>query len=182
MQAAVDHPDFVLGVAAINCSLRLLHERKRGELPWYRRLGADIAQIILKNKAIGAFFFQQIAKPQTVRKILLQAYRRSEAVTEELVEIILKPARDPGAIEVFLAFTGYSGGPLPEDLLPILPCRAILLWGSEDPWEPLPLGQELARFPTVKKFIPLAGLGHCPQDEAPEIVNPILLDFLQAYS
>jgi pimeloyl-ACP methyl ester carboxylesterase len=44
----------------------------------------------------------------------------------------------------------------------------------------LPLGQELARFPTVKKFIPLAGLGHCPQDEAPEIVNPILLDFLQA--
>ncbi|MCA2701081.1 MAG: alpha/beta fold hydrolase [Microcystis sp. M179S2] len=180
MQAAVDHPDFVLGVAAINCSLRLLHERKRGKLPWYRRLGADIAQIILKNKAIGAFFFQQIAKPQTVRKILLQAYRRSEAVTEELVEIILKPARDQGAIEVFLAFTGYSGGPLPEDLLPILPCPAILLWGSEDPWEPLALGRELARFPTVKQFIPLAGLGHCPQDEAPEIVNPILLDFLQA--
>ncbi len=180
MQAAVDHPDFVLGVAAINCSLRLLHERKRGKLPWYRRLGADIAQIILKNKAIGAFFFQQIAKPQTVRKILLQAYRRSEAVTEELVEIILKPARDQGAIEVFLAFTGYSGGPLPEDLLPILPCPAILLWGSEDPWEPSALGEELAGFPTVKQFIPLAGLGHCPQDKAPEIVNPILLDFLQA--
>ncbi len=122
-------------------------------LPWYRRLGADFAQIILKNKAIGAFFFQQIAKPQTVRKILLQAYRRSEAVTEELVEIILKPARDPGAFKVFLAFTAYSGGPLPEDLLPILPCRAILLWGSEEWWlieeslysSPLPSDELLRR-------------------------------------
>lgn len=178
MQAAVDNPDIALGVAAINCSLRLLHERKRAALPWYRRLGADIAQEILKNKAIGAFFFQQIAKPKTVRKILLQAYRRPEAVTEELVEIILKPARDPGAIEVFLAFTGYSAGPLPEDLLPILPCEAILLWGREDPWEPLQLGLELAQFSTVQKFIPLEGLGHCPQDEAPEIVNPILLDWV----
>jgi hypothetical protein len=51
---------------------------------------------------------------------------------------------------------------MPEDLLPILPCPAILLWGSES-LGTLVLGQELARFPTVKQFIPLAGLGHCPR-------------------
>lgn len=174
MQTAVDNPDLVLGIAALNCSLRLLHERKRSTIPWYRSLGATIVQKLLTNPSIGHFFFQQIANPKTVRKILLQAYRHPEAVTEELIEMLMKPATDEGAADVFLAFTGYSQGPLPEDLLPILPCDTILLWGDEDPWEPIELGREFAKYPTVKAFIPLKGLGHCPQDEAPEVVNPIL--------
>lgn len=174
MQAAVDNPDLVLGIVAINCSLRLLHERKRVNLPWYRNLGATVMQKVLENKTIGNFFFKQIAKPEVIKKILLKAYTKSEAVTDELIDLIFKPSQDAGAADVFLAFTAYSQGALPEDLLPILPCKAILLWGTDDPWEAIALGQELAKFPTVTKFIPLKGLGHCPQDEAPEIVNPIL--------
>jgi pimeloyl-ACP methyl ester carboxylesterase len=178
MQAAVDYPDIVREVALINCSLRLLHDRKRAELPWYRSFGAPLVQKLLANAAIGNFFFQQIAKPKVVRKILLQAYRRSDAVTDELIDMLMKPARDPGATEVFLAFTRYSQGPLPEDLLPRLPCAAIVLWGSEDPWEPIQLGRSFADYPKVKAFIPLEGLGHCPQDEAPEVVNPILQSWI----
>ncbi|MGL5193594.1 MAG: alpha/beta fold hydrolase, partial [Chroococcales cyanobacterium] len=30
----------------------------------------------------------------------------------------------------------------------------------------------------VDQFIPLPGLGHCPQDEAPEVVNPIVLEWI----
>ncbi|HBY81113.1 MAG TPA: alpha/beta hydrolase, partial [Cyanobacteria bacterium UBA11148] len=48
----------------------------------------------------------------------------------------------------------------------------------EDPWEPIELGRELGNFPRVERFIPLEGLGHCPQDEAPEIVNPILQEWV----
>jgi pimeloyl-ACP methyl ester carboxylesterase len=44
------------------------------------------------------------------------------------------------------------------------------------------LGRELAKFPAVEKFIPLEGVGHCPQDEAPELVNPILLDWIKERS
>ncbi|ACK65751.1 alpha/beta hydrolase fold protein [Rippkaea orientalis PCC 8801] len=178
MQAAVDYPDWVLGIAALNCSLRLLHDRKRSQLPWYRRLGASFATKILTNKTIGSLFFSQIANKKTVRKILLQAYCRQEAVNDELIEIILKPAKDSGALDVFLAFTRYSQGPLPEDLLPILPCPAILLWGTKDPWEPIELSREWANFEPVEQFIPLEGVGHCPQDEAPELVNPILRDWI----
>ena len=178
MQAAVDHPDLARGIAALNCSLRLLHERKRDTLPWYRRAGAPLFQRLLKQPWIGRFFFRQIAKPKVVRNILKQAYRHPEAVTDELVDILMKPAADVGAAEVFLAFTNYSQGPLPEDLLPHLPCSAILLWGTDDPWEPVELGREWVKYPTVEKFVPLEGLGHCPQDEAPEIVNPILEKWL----
>jgi pimeloyl-ACP methyl ester carboxylesterase len=178
MQTAIDYPDLSLGVAALNCSLRLLHERKRAALPWYRSMGASLLQSLLNYKWIGNLFFQQLANPKTIRKILLQAYHRQEAVTDELINLILKPATAPGAVDVFLAFTRYSQGPLAEDLLPQLPCRAILIWGTKDPWEPIELGQELANFATVDKFIPLEGVGHCPQDEAPELVNPILQDWI----
>ena len=178
MQAAVSNPNIALGVALINCSLRMLHDRKRVNLAWTRRFGAPLLQRLLSIQLIGEFFFHQIAKPKTVKKILLQAYANSAAVTDELVDILMTPASDPGAAAVFLAFTAYSTGPLPEDLLPMLPCSAIILWGTADPWEPINLGRELANFPQVQKFIPLEGVGHCPQDEAPELVNPILLDWI----
>jgi pimeloyl-ACP methyl ester carboxylesterase len=178
MQAAVDAPDLALGVALLNCSLRLLHDRKRHTQPWYKIVGTPILQRVLKNRAIGHWFFNQIANPKTVKAILQKAYVRSAAVTDELIELLLTPAQDPGAADVFIAFTGYSQGPLPEDLLPQLPCPALVLWGDQDPWEPIALGQAYAHYPAVEQFIPLAGVGHCPQDEAPELVNPILLEWL----
>jgi pimeloyl-ACP methyl ester carboxylesterase len=182
MQTAVDHPDLVRGVALINCSLRLLHDRRRATQPWFKRIGAPLLQRVLQVKWIGRAFFKQIARSQTVRKILLKAYARPNAVTDELVDLLMAPASDPGAADVFLAFTAYSQGPLPEDLLEVLPCPAIILWGAADPWEPIALGQALANYPCVERFIPLEGVGHCPQDEAPELVNPILQEWLMNFN
>lgn len=174
LQAAVTAPERVQGVVMINCSLRLLHDRKRATLPWYRRWSAPVMQKVLTNRAIGHYFFAQLAKPQVIRKILLQAYARPDAVTDELVDLLYQPALDTGAADVFLAFTGYSAGPLAEDLLPRVVCPVLVLWGEQDPWEPIALGQAFTQFPAVEEFIPLPDAGHCPQDEAPELVNPIL--------
>ena len=171
MQAAVDGPELIKGVALLNCSLRLLHDRKRATQPFYKQF-APLLQNVLQYKPIGNWFFNQIAQPKTVKKVLLQA--------DELVNYLLEPAQDPKAADVFLAFTAYSQGPLPEDLFPKLQCPAIVLWGTEDPWEPIALGREFAHYPMVTAFVELPGLGHCPQDEAPEIVNPILNDWIRS--
>jgi pimeloyl-ACP methyl ester carboxylesterase len=160
----------------------LLHDRKLVTQPWYRRQFTPLLQRVLTIEAIGNFFFSQLAKPQVVRKILLQAYGDPDAVTDELIDILMAPAADEGAAAVFLAFTAYSQGPLPEDLLPQLACPVIFLWGDRDPWEPIDLGRELANFPVVKEFIPLPGVGHCPQDEVPALVNPILLDRIRHFA
>lgn len=182
MQGAVAHPEIAIKIALLNCSLRLLHDRKRSEMPWYRSIGAPIAQKILNIKWVAQLFFKQLATKQTVRKILQQAYKRSEAVTDELIDMLMAPAAEPGAVDVFVAFTSYSQGPLPEDLLPILPCRALVVWGTDDPWEPIELGRQFVKFRNVEKFIPLEGVGHCPQDEAPELVNPILQEWILSMS
>jgi pimeloyl-ACP methyl ester carboxylesterase len=178
LQAAVTNPESVCGVALLNCSLRLLHDRKRAQMPFYRRWGTPVLQSILTIPAIGKFFFQQLAQRKVVRNILLQAYHRPEAVTEELIDILMAPAADPGAADVFLNFTAYSWGPLPEDLLPQLSCPAIAIWGAADPWEPIELGRELMNVATVVKFVELPNVGHCPQDEAPELVNSVLQQWI----
>ncbi|AFY95810.1 alpha/beta fold hydrolase [Chamaesiphon minutus] len=178
LQAAVTAPEVISGVALLNCSLRLLHDRKRTEMPWYRRWGTPVLQSILTIPAIGHFFFDRLAQRQVVRKILLQAYHRPEAVTDELIDILMAPAADPGAADVFLKFTAYSWGPLPEDLLPQLTCPAIAIWGAADPWEPIALGRELMNVPSIDEFFEIPAVGHCPQDEAPELVNPILTNWI----
>jgi pimeloyl-ACP methyl ester carboxylesterase len=174
LQAAVTVPTQIRGVIMLNCSLRMLHERKRQALPWPQRTFSPWFQKILAIQPIGHFFFGRLARPSVVRNILKKAYARTEAVTDELIEFLMRPAQDPGAADVFLAFIQYSQGPLAEDLLPQLNCPVLCLWGAQDPWEPISQGQAYGKFPAVTEFIALEGVGHCPQDEAPELVNPLI--------
>lgn len=179
LQAAVDAPEICRGVVMIDCSLRLLHVRKRKTLPWYRSASAPILQRLLDVKPLGQFFFARLATMRSLRRILQQAYGRQEAVTDELLELLLQPAFSPGALDVFLAFIKYDQGPLAEDLLPQLSCPVLILWGEKDPWEPIAIAQqEYGSLPGVDRFVPLPELGHCPQDEAPEVVDPLISEWV----
>ncbi len=181
LQTAVDAPDQVRDVAMLNCSMRLLHDKRRATLPWHRQVGAPLLQRALGIRWLGHGFFRLLARRGTVKSVLAQAYASPDRVTDDLVEMLLRPAGDVGAADVFLAFTRYSSGPLPEDLLGTLEhsdISVLILWGVEDPWEPVELGRTLAKFSCVEKFIALPNAGHCPQDEIPEQVNAILNQWL----
>ncbi|MDG2991208.1 alpha/beta fold hydrolase [Candidatus Synechococcus calcipolaris G9] len=178
LQAAVTEPNRVRGLALLNCSLRQLHHRNREKLPWYQQWGVNLVQKFLAYPPLGHLFFASLAKPKAIRKILCQAYASADAVSDELIDIIYQPARDPGAADVFIAFITYSDGPLPEDLLAQITCPTLILWGEKDPWEDYRVGQEWVKFPGVKEFILLPGLGHCPQDQDPDVVNTYLQTFL----
>ena len=182
MQAAVIRPEWVRGLALLDCSLRLLHDRKRQTLPWYRSASTPLIQKVLSYRPLIRFFFGRLAQPKSVKRILQQAYGDKTAVTDELVSLLLEPAADPGAVEVFLAFISYSQGPIPEDLLPQLTCPTLILWGQADPWEPVELARTYGDYPAVEDFIELAGVGHCPQDEVPEVVNPILAEWVHQHT
>lgn len=60
-------------------------------------------------------------------------------------------------------------------------CVVVLVAAAQDPWENVELGQKLfASRPCVTEFVRLPGIGHCPQDEAPEVVNPLVDRFVRA--
>ncbi|RXH85348.1 hypothetical protein DVH24_042116 [Malus domestica] len=140
-----------------------------------------------RNTAVGKYFFKTVATPQSVRNILsqqlsFQCYHDTSQVTEELVQKILLPGLEPGAVDVFLEFICYSGGPLPEELLPQLKCPVLIGWGDKDPWEPIELGREYGKFDSVEDFVVLPDVGHCPQDEAPDLVNPLIESFVARHA
>lgn len=81
------------------------------------------------------------APSQAVRNILQQCYANPAAVTDELVDVILKPGLQPGAADVFLDFISYSGGPTPEALMRDVQVPVSVVWGAEDPWEKVEWGR-----------------------------------------
>uniref|UniRef100_A0A0D9X0P8 AB hydrolase-1 domain-containing protein n=1 Tax=Leersia perrieri TaxID=77586 RepID=A0A0D9X0P8_9ORYZ len=179
LQAAVMDPQKCEGIFLLNISLRMLHISKQ---PWFGKPFIKSFQSLLRNTVIGRLFFNAVATPGSVKNILCQCYHDTSAVTDELVQFILQPGLNPGAVDVFLEFICYSGGPLPEELLPEVKCPVLVAWGEKDPWEPVELGRAYASFDTVEDFVVLPNVGHCPQDEAPDLVNPLVESFVIRHS
>ncbi|KAB1996640.1 hypothetical protein ES319_D13G245000v1 [Gossypium barbadense] len=179
LQAAVAKPEICRGLFLLNISLRMLHVKKQ---PWFGRPFIASFQSLLRNTAVGKLFFGSVATPESVRSILCQCYHDTSQVTKELVQIILHPGLEPGAVDVFLEFICYSGGPLPEELLPQVECPVLIAWGDKDPWESIELGRAYGDLDTVEDFVVLPNVGHCPQDEAPHLVNPLVESFVSRHS
>jgi pimeloyl-ACP methyl ester carboxylesterase len=178
MEACVSRPDLVKGVQLINVSLRGMNVKRTG--PVMTPLISSF-QRLLRETDIGKMFFGSVATEKTVKEVLKQAYGRKDAVTDELVSKILTPGKQEGAVNVFLDFISYSSGPLPEELLSKMSKPVSMLWGEKDPWEDPKLGRTLlSGYPCVQEFVLLPGLGHCPMDEAPEVVNPLIENFVES--
>jgi pimeloyl-ACP methyl ester carboxylesterase len=42
--------------------------------------------------------------------------------------------------------------------------------------------RNLKQFPCVKRFVRLPNVGHCPHDEAPDRVNPVLEEIISEFT
>ena len=105
-------------------------------------------------------------------------------MTDELVDVLLTPLLREGSADVVFDTLSYSAGPLPEPLLadPRLTCPVQVCFGEEDPWTPPARVRALKRFSSVRGVVGLPGVGHCPHDEAPQVVNPLIIEFVQSVS
>uniref|UniRef100_A0A5B7C2P4 AB hydrolase-1 domain-containing protein n=1 Tax=Davidia involucrata TaxID=16924 RepID=A0A5B7C2P4_DAVIN len=156
LQAAVMERQICKGIVILNISLRMLHIKKQ---PWYGRPLIRSFQSLLRNTALGNFFYRTVSTPESVKSILCQCYHDTSQVTDELVQTILLPGLEPGAVDVFLEFICYSEGPLPEELLPQVKCPVLVAWGDKDPRDPIELGRACGNFDSVEDFIVLPDVG-----------------------
>ena len=180
LQAAIDRPEVVKGVVILDPSLRLLNSKRQN--PFFVPL-VTAFQKLLRETFVGKWFFSQVATEKTVSEVLKQAYGDPEQVSDELVKCILNPGLTEGATDVFLDFISYSAGPLPEEQLKILSFEGNDIpvgigWGTADPWEPSSTIDLYALESCVTMTRLFDGVGHCPQDEAPDVVNAFILDFI----
>jgi pimeloyl-ACP methyl ester carboxylesterase len=175
LQAAVDEPALFNGVVTVNPNFRELHA---AEMPPLIKPAVEAVQWALRE--YGKPVFDALANKDSVKQILKEPYHDPSQVTDELVEVLLKPLLTEGSAEVVFDTLSYSAGPLPEQLLndPRLKAPVWVCYGEKDPWTPNARVRALDRFDAVRRVVPIRGAGHCPHDEAPEIVNPLLVEFL----
>lgn len=179
-----NHPDKAKAGAVLNCAGGLNHrpEELRPPLNWVM---GTFTQLV-SSPTLGPLVFNQVRRKGRIRSSLRQVYRNPAAITEELVEMIYTPACKPTAQKVFAAIVTAPPGPKPSDLLPQIEQPLLVLWGENDPWTPIKgadIYRQLAADPTRPApvtFHSIADTGHCPHDERPEVVNPLVINWLRA--
>ena len=190
LQSILDEPNLFNGCFIINPNFRELH---MAEVPMSSLTMPLVRQVqsLLRNNGHG--LFASLAKPNTVMEILKEPYAVVDAVDEELVQVLLDPLLTVGADDVVFDTLSYSAGPLPEQQLssnayPRETCPTWVVYGKDDPWTPSKRVENLKNIgrahvdgygeSTVERIVGLEGVGHCPHDESPEVVNRLILEFL----
>jgi pimeloyl-ACP methyl ester carboxylesterase len=177
-------PNLVRGVILFNCSGGMTGFRYKDVPVWVRPL-LWFFQKVLLGPYFGSSFFAKFKTRENIESILRQqgVYRNQTNVDDELLEILLRPSQDDGAETVFLKTFAGDPGPTPEEILPHLSCPILAIWGGDDPWTPVDSGMHPGtNFPKYCDNFELYTIphcGHCPHDEAPDIVNSMILSWIK---
>ena len=173
-------------VILIDCAQRTLDDKRAAQLPGLERLSRPLVKRLVRQRWVIAPLFRLLAQPAFIRSVLARAYPSGANVDAELVALLHRPSTDPGATESFRGFVNLFNDHLAPELLADLsaaqpPVPVRMLWGEADPWEdPAEARRWAEQFSCIQDLRILPGLGHCPHDEAPELVNPILLAWIKA--
>jgi pimeloyl-ACP methyl ester carboxylesterase len=181
LMVMADFPEIAVGGVLINCAGGLNHRPNELNLPLRLTMGAFTR--LVSSPFFGRFIFNNIRQKQRIRRTLYQVY--SEAVNDELVEMIYEPACDQGAQQVFASVLTAPAGPTPAELLRRLQLPLLVLWGENDPWTPITgakIYQERANLNQDTEFYSIPNAGHCPHDEKPDRVNELILKWLAVAS
>jgi pimeloyl-ACP methyl ester carboxylesterase len=174
-----NHPETASGGVLLNCAGGMNH--RPGELNPPLRLMMAAFNSLVRSPRFGGFVFNQIRQKHRIRRTLAQVYRNRDAITDELVDMLYAPSCDDGAQKVFASVLTAPPGPSPAELLPHVRQPLLVLWGADDPWTPIAgasiYQQFAASLPLT--FVSIPDTGHCPHDDRPDLVNPLILNWLQ---
>lgn len=167
-------------VVLIDCAQRAIDDKRVAEQPLTRRFGRPLLKTLMKQRWLTTALFRSLARPGVIRAVLRQAYPSGAHVDDALVLRLQAGADASGATESFRGFINLFNDRLAPELLAELSTPVRLIWGQADPWEPVAEARRWSQLNCVKELVELESVGHCPHDEAPELVNPLLLKMLTA--
>ncbi|MEO1093433.1 MAG: alpha/beta fold hydrolase [Cyanobacteria bacterium J06638_28] len=179
-------PEMAKAGVLLNCAGGLNHRPEELNPP-LRFVMGTFSKLVSSN-LLGPFIFNEVRRKFRIRGSLQQVYRNRSAITDELVEMLHRPACDPGAQKVFASIVTAPPGPKPTVLLPRIHQPLLVLWGENDPWTPIKgadVYRNLSNQPEAQPAVTFHAIpetGHCPHDERPEVVNPLIIDWLQTLS
>ena len=169
-----------LGVILIDCAQRRMDDKRLVEQSLLMRFLRPIIKTLVRQRLLSSNIFKNAANPTFIAKVLKSAYPSGNNIDEELIDILFKPTQGKGAAEAFRGFINIFDDYLAPDLLKHSKNPVHLVWGEKDPWEPVQEAQNwFETFQCIKSLEIIPNAGHCPHDEMPEKVNPVLKKIIQ---
>ena len=169
-----------LGTVLIDCAQRTMDDKRLIEQSLLMRFFRPVIKTFVRQRILSSTIFKKAATPLFIEKILKVAYPSGKNINEELIELLLRGTKREGAPEAFRGFINLFDDHLAPDLLKNLKIPVYLIWGEKDPWEPLEESQKWKdKFKCIRSLHVINEAGHCPHDEMPEKVNPILIKIIQ---
>ena len=169
-----------LGIILINCAQRTMDDKRLSEQSLLMRFLRPVVKTLVRQRFLSLNLFKNAANPTFIRKILQVAYPTGNNINQELINILFQPTQEKGAPEAFRGFINLFDDYLAPDLLKDFKKPVHLIWGEKDPWEPVKEAQKwFETFECIQSLEVISNAGHCPHDEMPEKVNPILEKIIQ---
>ncbi len=190
MAVAAIHPDMVRGVVMLNLPDSSVMEEffppvVRPLLSIAGRLLHPLlaaTKVLLTQPVLFNPVFWLVRRPTIVRAWAQQAYTDRSRVTDELVTILTQPAYDRGADRALRAMIASPSGQVTaKAVLPTLQVPLLLIWGKQDQMVPPTLAPLFAKLNPAMTVVQLDRAGHCPHDETPERVNPLILQWIASW-
>jgi pimeloyl-ACP methyl ester carboxylesterase len=169
-----------LGIILIDCAQRTMDDKRLAEQSLLMRFIRPVIKTLVRQRFLSSNIFKKAATPSFIEKILKKAYPSGNNINKELIELLFKPTQRVGAPEAFRGFINLFDDYLAPDLLKQMQNSVHLIWGERDPWEPVKEAQNwFETFECIKTLNIISEAGHCPHDEMPAKVNPIIEKIIQ---
>jgi pimeloyl-ACP methyl ester carboxylesterase len=155
-------------------------------IPTFLRPVVAAVKSLVASPPVLKTLFRVVRRPSMTRRWASLAYANPDAVTDELIEILVGPAQDRGSASafcaIFKAMTSAQFGPNVKAVLPTLKIPMLLIWGQQDRMVPLSaFARQFAEYNHNLQLLKLDNAGHCPHDECPEQVNQAILDWIDSW-
>lgn len=180
MSASATYPDMVQGLVMLSLPDPSLEQEA---IPQFLRPVVTLIKSIIASPPVLKTLFRLVRRPAMVRRWAGLAYANRDAVTDELVDILIGPAQDRGSAQAFCtilkAMTSEQFCPSVKAVLPTLKIPMLLISGQQDRMVPPSVfARQFANQNSNLQLLSIDNAGHCPHDECPEQVNHAILNWL----
>jgi len=184
--AAAARPASIAGIALLNIAGGMNNKASAAADDWRIKAARPLFALIdflLSIPFVARALFDRFRDRDTLAGVLKSVYVNEAAVDDALVDLIAAPASDDGALDAFISIVTGDPGPGPQAALATVDAPLLFVWGDPDPFTPVdgPVGAWARGLPSSRprtRFELLQGVGHCPQDDAPDKVEAVLVPWL----
>ena len=167
-------------VVLIDCAQRLMDDKQLATQPAWMGWIRPLLKTMVSQRWLSTALFRNAARPGVIRSVLKKAYPSGQNIDDELVNLLYQPTKRKGAAEAFRGFINLFDDHLAPQLMENLEVPVNLIWGEEDPWEPIAEAKKwTSTIPCIESMNVIANAGHCAHDEAPKVVNSVLTKLIK---